>query len=532
MNRTLLAGLVAVALCVGAEPRRQAPREAVVPLAAPAVPSPRFVGAGVLRAHDFASHGVPIDVDSECTFLLVATGGDFTLEARSPSGHTWNSRSDEPGGQGGHTEEFNEFMPGPMELLHIDHPETGTWTLKVIAGAFPDTVEHAGYQLTLLQDTGGRGPQLRVLLADSTRHRGDPIDVRVSLLEDGRPVPGARVQAAVGPDDGPNQVLQLLDDGRMPDVKAGDGIYSGRVARLDGRGFASAEIGATRRGVKGLPDFDREAKVNFQISESRSRLTGKIRDFPRDADGDGLNEEIVFAVGVFVTDATSLKVMGTVRDSEGREVWSGGKDARLEPGTRELELACDTEGLATTNAPGPLVLDSLRLFETETYADLDMSVPHYRTRPYSKGELMHDAIRLEGSGRAHGVDLDHDGRFDVLEAELPIDIRYPGNYLCAGLLENEGKRLLQANVRQDFVEGRNTMRLRFPGSCVASANAKADYSFSGIYVGYYKEPGDTKPSPRYGYTAWEVKLPGGPPPNRFESTPPEQLSGDASYDCR
>jgi hypothetical protein len=471
-------------------------------------------------------------VDTECTFLLIGSGGTFTLEARSPSGHTWSSRDDEAGGEGDHADERNPFFPGPLVFLPIEHPETGTWTVKVIAGAFPDTLPRAAYQLKLLQNTGQRGPQLRVLLSDSTRHKGDPIDIRASLLEGGKPVPGARVHAGIGMEGGPGQLLQLLDDGRTPDVKAGDGIYSGRIARLDATGFATASISAMRRDVKGLPDFDRADEQHFVVSQSRSRLSGTIRDFPRDADGDGLNEEIVFVVGVSVTDPTTLRLMGTVKDSKGRDVWSMGKDTRLESGTHELELVCDTEYLAKTNAPGPLALDTLRLYEIETLAELDKTTPHYRTRAYTRGELMHDAIRLEGSGRARGVDLDHDGKFDVLEAELPIDIRYPGNYLCAGALKNEGKELLQLNVRQDFVEGRNTMRLRFPGSCLASDNDKADYAFSGIYVGYSQMPGDTKPSPRYGYTAWSVKLDGAPPPNRFEPTPPGPNTAEAGYDCR
>jgi hypothetical protein len=480
--------------------------------------APRFVGAGVLRAHDSATHKVPIDFDAECVFLLTASGSELSIEARSPSGRVYSSRDTTVGA---HTDMFSEFLGGALGMLHLEKPELGTWTVTVQAEDFPDSVNNEAYQLQVLQDATKGGPQLTLLLPDSTRHKGDPVIVRASLLEDGKPVPGARVQAAVGSDETPISPISLLDDGRPPDEAPGDGIFTGRIDRLFGSGFATAEVTASRRGAKGLPDFDREARTQFLIAASRSRLTGRIRDFPRDADGDGLNEEIVFAVGIEVTDPVSLKLMADVSDSKGKKVWSFGKDTQLERGTRELEFVCDTEELAKDNVPGPLVVDTLRLFESETYAELDRATPSYRTRAYTSTDFMHDAIRVEGTAIAHGVDLDKNGRFDAVDVELPVYIRYPGNYYSSSVLARGDTRFADADGRQDFVAGKNTIRLRFAASCFTGRSAEGRWNLDGIYVGYYHESGDTRPSPKYGYSVGTIWLEGMPPMDRFESGKPD-----------
>jgi hypothetical protein len=345
------------------------------------------------------------------------------------------------------------------------------------------------------------------------------------------------VAVEVGTDEGPGQSLRLLDDGKAPDVTARDGVFSGRLDRFAEAGLTTASFSAMRRGMEGQPDFERTAEIHFAVSESRSRLTGIIRDVPRDADGDGLNEYIVFVAGVDVTDATTLQLMGTVRDSEGREVWCGGERTPLEAGSHELELLCGTEGMTGTRSQTWFVLDSLALAESKSYATLDQTAPDYRTRPYSPGELLAEAIRVVDPGKATGVDLDRDGLFDMLDVEIPIDIRFPGNYLCTGSLDCGGVELADGQVRQDLVEGRNTLRLRFPGSCIASRDAKGRYKFADIYVGYYSETGDKRPRPRAGYILGGIWLEGGPPPSQFEPTPGSSptksgLAQREAYDCQ
>ena len=529
---SLISTLSALSL-VGADPGPGPPSRSSAPSAASdPLSQTRLVGAGLLRTHDSATHRAPIDVGAECVFLLLGSGPGLTLEARSPAGKTFSSKRDEAGAHGASTDEALEFL-GPMEFLQIEHPETGDWTLTVTAGGLPDSVSSVAYQLKLIQNTGGKGPQLLSLVSEEPRHRGDSLLVRASLLEDGKPVPGARVEAMVGGEGGDEARpvrLHLLDDGRPPDAKAGDGIYSARAPQLGFSGFGVVDIEASRRGMKGFPDFDRSVEGHFQVAASRSRLTGAIRDVARDDDHDGLNESIVFLVGVHATDRASLRLLGTIHDSKGKEVSSFAESKTFEPGEHELELRCDTDNMKGP-APGPLTLDSLTLFEEETLARLDHATPHYKTRPYAARELMHDAIRIvDGNGTAKGVDLDGDGKFDALDVEIGIEIRFPGRYYCTGDLEIGDERLSKADIRVPFVEGRNVMKFRFPGACIASSRTTAAYRVGGIYVGYEIVPGDTRPSPRYGYTAWAVNLDGGPAPVRFE---PTQLPStrDDSHDC-
>jgi len=491
----------------------------------------RLVGAGLLRTHDSVTHRVPIDVGADCAFLLMSSSPGLILEARSPTGKTFSSKRDEPGAHGASMGEGTELF-GPMEFLQLDHPETGSWTLTVQANALPDSVPSVVYQLKLIQNTEGKGPQLTSLVSEEPRHRGDPLEVRASLLENGKPVPGVRVQAMVGgegQEDVPPVRLNLLDDGRSPDVHANDGVYSARVERIEFSGFGVVDIEASRRGASGLPDFDRSVEGHFQVSASRSRLTGSIRDVARDEDHDGLNESIVFLVGVRVTDRANLRLLGTVHDSKGKEVYSFGEAKDFEPGEHDLELRCRTDDMKSP-APGPLTLDSLTLYEEQTYAELDHATPRYKTRPYAARELMHDAIRIvDGNGTAKGIDLDGDGKFDALDVEIGIEIRFPGTYYCTGDLQIGDDRLSKADVRVPFVEGRNVLKFRFPGACIVSSRSAASYRIGGIYVGY-NNPGDGKPSPRYGYTAWAVNLDGGPPPVRFEATK-GPWTRDNAYQC-
>lgn len=367
------------------------------------------------------------------------------------------------------------------------------------AGSIPDSVKEVSYLVVLMQDTRGGGPQLKSLIVDRTYHLGESLEIRASLMDAGKPVDNAQVQAVVATMNGERTRLKLSDDGRQPDALAGDGIFSARVPAFRKPGDYVVSISASRSGVHGKFDFKRTTGEQLVVSRSRSHVNGRFRDFCRDTNGDGLFDELVIEVGVSVTDRATLGLRGMLFDRKGQLLDGGALPRSVDPGERMLEIRYPTELLYRSGEPGPFLLDTLRLYEMEEawIAPLEVRSHAYRTKAYPRDAFRHEQILLNGQVMARGVDKNANGLFEVLVIELGVDIDYAGDYgwnVLLGSGDDLDAGFVQGSGNCELRKGSNTLHFEFPGACISRMPDRGGYVLASLYLGL----GHIGPTPKGG----------------------------------
>ena len=432
------------------------------------------------------------------------------------------------------------FLPGGTELIEIKHPELGRWAAKVTATSVPDSVDQVAYLLHKVQNVGTAGPELQCHVPEGTHHLGDPLDIRASLLQ----LRGRASQWSAGRGhrrqfrrraNAPRPARRWLAPG--PRSARRDLFRSARRAALL-RSVRRFGLWGTRRRA-GARDFVRTAVGHIDVSRSRTKLDGRIRDHLRDENKDGLNDALVIEVGVSVTDSGTYRMIGHLVDRAGKEQYENGERATLAPGDSVLELVYPTESLYEGGAPGPFVLDSLCLIEDDPmgYPQVDHWKGNYRTAAYPRLELMPAEVILKTkSFTARGIDRNGDGQFEGLQVDLQVDVRYAGEYYCHAVLsrgEGFDPWVSQGDERLIFGPGTNRVRFEFPAAGIRGAPAEGRFGLASLSVGRTTTPGFKGPPPGYGIDYSDVEYLDGPAPDRFnrsDATGGVSASG-GHYNC-
>jgi hypothetical protein len=476
--------------------------------------------AGVLKKKgESATHAIPIDVAAPVMFLLVTTPGDVELVMTSPSGKRFSSHHPRNEEEGGHVPDMLGFGPGSMSMVRIETPETGEWTAKVIAHSMPDSLPAIVYSLKTNQDTGNTGPVLRSLVPNRTYHKGERLIVGASLLEHGVSVEGAMVQAVGGYEDGEPIELTLRDDGSAPDSIRGDGIYAGEMGPLAHDGFFELRIVAERPKARGA--FRRAVSQTVRVSRSDSRLTGRYSDSTRDSDHDGVPDEFVIAAGVHVSEPARLGMVGFLSGPRGPMQFGRAEPTLVPAGDHAIDLVWSLKDLSEKTGPGPFRLDSLFLLEENDefgpmYVFDNIHQRVYTTRNYAADELIYEPIHAADVATARGIDDNHDGRYDVMEVEVPIILPATGLYAWHVVIEAEHSGIVtQASGVRVMPEGHSSMRLPFPGACMAGAPAGAKFTID-FDTNFVPRPPVPPNAPQKPYEREHIRLEGVPAPSRFD----------------
>jgi hypothetical protein len=242
-------------------------------------------------------------------------------------------------------------------------------------------------------------PALSVWAAKVSFEKGQPVDLYATLENRGKAVPAAQVTGEIA--DSYGSILTMVDyrdDGQGPDRKAGDGVYSARLAEfLDAAPAASYMVRVRVRMTNG--DL-REAAGGFLVSDPAARLTAHYRDFLRDG-------SLVIAAEVEVTETGRFHLAGTLYSASGEPVGVAQAAANLEPGRRWIELSYYGLMFHDRQATGPYRLGSLALSTTTRMPNAlnDLVENAYTTRPYrlqqmrdvpfERPALLESARRLE-----------------------------------------------------------------------------------------------------------------------------------------
>ena len=178
----------------------------------------------------------------------------------------------------------SHIKSGTNEVLRVNNPKTGTWTLFV-AGVYQEYVASASavtdYQLRLFIGT-----------PVESLSQGVQVPILATFIGPGKPLTGAKVVAIVHDPDGTNREIMLYDDGSHGDMEANDGVYGNWYtatskadadvpqAPIDGQEPAkigSYQVSVTAETVQGDTIY-REAQGSFAIQKGSDTNNNGLPD--------------------------------------------------------------------------------------------------------------------------------------------------------------------------------------------------------------------------------------------------------------
>ncbi len=245
----------------------------------------------------------------------------------------------------------------------------------------------------------GAEPTLSVWNSAIAYEAGRPVDLFASLTDRGTAAKALAITGDVVDEAGAILArFDYRDDGLAPDVAAGDGVWSARLAAPQkfaaGRG-GSFLVRVLATTAKGEP---RQAAGGFLYGRPGARTTGNVRDAVVDGN-------LRVEVELDVLAAGRYHVAATIYDRSGLAVGIAQAAARLEPGQRWLVL--DYYGLMfhEKKAQGPFRVGTLALTTAGAMPNVlsDLAFDVHTTRSYRAEQFTNaafaDPARLEHARR-------------------------------------------------------------------------------------------------------------------------------------
>lgn len=244
-------------------------------------------------------------------------------------------------------------------------------------------------------------PALTVWASAVSVEVGKHIDLFAELERTARPVLAVDMTAEIAGDAG-EIVANVIyhDDGRTPDARAGDGVWSARLtlpAGLEPEGAASYMVRARAR----LLDGDlREAAGGFLYSNPGARLTGRYNDELREG-------SLVISAEVEVRESGRFHLAGTLYSMAGEPIGTAQAAAELTSGRHWIDLSFYGLIFHDRRVAGPYRLGTLALSTTtrmpnalnDLVENVYVTRPHrleqLTNRPFNEPRLLDAAARLE-----------------------------------------------------------------------------------------------------------------------------------------
>jgi hypothetical protein len=253
-----------------------------------------------------------------------------------------------------------------------------------------------------------RGPEgtasLSVWASKVSVEVGKPVDLFAELSSPAKPALPLEVTGEIANAAGIVAQVTYHDDGRTPDAKAADGVWSARLALPAGLEPQAAESYMVRVKARLLDGDTREAAGGFLYSNPAAHLTGQYRDSI-------VNGNLVIAAQVDVQEAGRFHLAGTLYTLKGEPVGTAQAAANLQPGRQWINLSFYGLMFHDRNAAGPYRLGSLAFSTTSrmpnalndlvenAYVTKPFKLAVMTARPFGDVKLLDAAQRLEAAAQ-------------------------------------------------------------------------------------------------------------------------------------
>ena len=436
---------------------------------------------------DRSPQQIPFNVNSSTTEITIdinTTVDPDLLEILDPSGANILSSGSSKSNEG--VPSYLQLLTGLIteedhEQVKINDPAAGTWLVNILQ---PLDSSDPGW-ISITQ----RGSLL--VRADASRmiyNAGDPVVISVEAFDSGNPVLNADVVANIYQQESKfsTQTIALHDDGVAPDTHQNDGFYTGQISGLP--------LGYYRVDAVFQHDASKiESHTNFQIAPLLGVITNHVIDTGVDTNSDGLFEriDINFEVDINVPGNYSL----TAELKHGEKIILKGIQLELSAGLNKLTISfLEKDVKKHLSNDGPYEISDVRLIRNAN-ADLtqrtrmaDRRADLGFTQAYKLQQLQRPLTEILDGFTETTHDTNGNGKFDVLNIELQVDVLQTGIYTWSGSIKApDGTTVASAsNSGALNVIGLNVLSLSFDGEEISASGLNGPYYISGF--GIYGPP--------------------------------------------
>lgn len=370
---------------------------------------------------------------------------------------------------------FMGITEGEHAKVNIDDPKSGTWSVSLV---LPSSAGNKG---------GIRVSQKGTLYLDAkptslTYKVTEPVVINAEVSDSGEPVLDSDVLAEIYQFDArsSSQSISLYDDGVYPDINSGDGIYAGSISGLS-TGYYRADIGFQG----GIPTIS--SATEFEVVPITGIFTGNVSDIGVDANDDGLIDriDISFEVDIRIPEIYSLQAVL----KQGENTLISGTQEELDSGINTMTVSfLDKDIKEYLISDGPYLIHDVMLKQGGSWRPVDRRADLGFTQPYTLQQLQRPLTVILDGFTETTQDTNRNGKFDVLNVELQVDVLQTGIYTWSGSIKApDGTTVASASNRGDLnVIGLNNLSLSFDGEEIGASGLNGPYYISGF--GIYGPP--------------------------------------------
>ncbi len=422
---------------------------------------------------------LPIDGSNWVMFNFGSNSNTLSITLTSPNGQTLSTTA---GNAVIYPELSNTAANGYNYTFSIDQPSPGVWSYQVVETAsinsnravlfdiVLDSPVQAGIVASQPVAPLGRPMRFGLLTVEdqSIKSSGLAITTKISRLDD--------LNA-------PPINLTFLDDGLNGDVTAGDGFFTATFMPTNiGQFYLEADISGTN--TQGQA-FLRNTGTTFTVTPLRAVLTGTFSDRGIDDNSDGLLDRIGIAPGLTISTPGNYSIAVTLQANNNATI-TAAITQTLSTASTSVEVFFPAEDLRRQlQVDGPYTVSRVALGQitNERIEPTDERFNLGNTAAYQLSQLIRPNILLRNGITAVGIDSDSNGRFNFLDINLPLTLRFSGTYTAeATLRDSQGNSITSASSGAALAAGDSSLALRFDGRAIGNSLINGPYTVTDLLV--------------------------------------------------
>lgn len=185
-----------------------------------------------------------------------------------------------------------------------------------------------------------------------------------------------------------------------------------------------------------------------------SRLTGAVRDYGIDEDGDGRFDKIAVEVETETAVPGEYTIRVSLRSDNGKHFYAG-TETELKGGVETTKLYFDANEWFEEKIDNSLTYSLIDL-DYRIGLPLDRREELKRTDVYKISQFRRPSILYTGENTVTPIDVDKNGKFEGLEIKVGVNVIYPGEYDFQGDLYDESS-MSTAEGNIDFYKGKTRL---------------------------------------------------------------------------